>query len=264
MNKSIAGKKIIITGASSGLGAQFAIEIAKAGGTPILIARSSGKLEAIRSQIAEMTGIEAFIYSADLLDDTILAETFETILKNHEQIHALINNAGVGKFDAVLGTDWSDIDRMFRLNVFAMMQTIQYMLPHFRKNSSGHIVNIVSQAGKIATPKSSGYCASKHAILGYSNVLRQEAREMGVQVTTVNVGPVRTSFFEKADPEGGYAKSVERYMLDPTHVAAKVADLMFTNRRELNMPWWMEFGSKMYHLIPGLMEKVLKSQFNKK
>ncbi|WLV23500.1 SDR family oxidoreductase [Aciduricibacillus chroicocephali] len=264
MNKSITGKKIIITGASGGLGAQFAMEIAKAGGIPILIARSLDKLEAVRRQIAETTGIEAFVYSADLLDEAALSGTFETILEKHERIDALINNAGVGKFDAVLDMDWSDLDRMFRLNVFAMIRTIQYMLPHFRKNSSGHIVNIISQAGKIATPKSAGYCASKHAMIGYSNVLRQEAREMGVQVTTVNVGPVRTDFFDKADPEGSYAKSVERYMLNPADVAVKVAGLLFTSRRELNMPWWMEFGSKMYQLIPGLMEKVLKSQFNKK
>lgn len=264
MNKRIEGKKIIITGASDGLGAQFALRIAESGGIPILIARSFEKMEALSSRIREEYAIESYIYPCDLIDREELENTFDKVLGEHERIDCLINNAGVGKFDAILETNEADLIRMFQLNVFAMISTIQYMLPHFRKNGAGHIVNIASQAGKLATPKSSGYCASKHAILGYTNVLRQEAREMGVYVTAANFGPVRTSFFETADPGGDYAKSVAKYMLDPDVVARKVIGLLFTKKRELNMPGWMELGSKLYQLMPGPMEVVLKRQFNKK
>ena len=229
-----------------------------------MIARSLGQMEAVSSRIREKYSIEPFIYPCDLTNTGELERTFNQLLQEHEQIDCLINNAGVGKFDSVLEMNEADLTRMFQLNVFAMISTIQYMLPHFRKNGAGHIVNIASQAGKIATPKSSGYCASKHAILGYTNVLRQEAREMGIYVTAANFGPVQTSFFETADPGGDYARNVAKFMLDPEIVARKVIGLLFTKKRELNMPRWMELGSKLYQLLPGPMELVLKRQFNKK
>ena len=264
MNPMIANKKIIVTGASSGMGERFVWHIAANGGIPIMIARSFDKLQAIQLKIKETFQQDAFIYQADLLKTEQVEAVFTQILAEHVLIDALINNAGLGKFAPVQQMEWADVSQMFGLNVFASMRSIQYMLPHFAQNHTGHIINIASQAGKIATPKSAAYTASKHALLGFTNVLRQEAKALGVRVTAVNVGPARTRFFDIADPEGSYVRSVERYMLDPDMVAKKVVGALFTNKREVNLPWWMELGSKLYQLIPGIMEIVLKQQFHKK
>ncbi|RTR35461.1 SDR family NAD(P)-dependent oxidoreductase [Robertmurraya yapensis] len=129
---------------------------------------------------------------------------------------------------------------------------------------SGHIVNVASQAGKIATPKSSVYSATKHAVLGYTNSLRMEVTDSNIFMTTVNPGPIATNFFEIADEKGTYVKNVQRIMLKPDYVAEKIVSAMLTKRREINLPRWMNVGSVFYALFPNLFERFGKRSFNKK
>jgi len=264
MNSRIRDKKIIITGASGGLGEQFAWQVAENGGTPIMIARSLDKLQQIRDRLRDELGVKAFIYQADLSDGEQIDRLFPKLLSVHMGIDALINNAGFGRFESVSEMNWEETLRMFELNVFALIRCTRHVLPHFLEKQQGHIINIASQAGKIATPKSAAYSATKHAVIGFTNVLRQETANTGVYVTSVNLGPVRTNFFNLADPGGGYVRSVDRYMLDPEKVAGRVTGALFTKKREINMPWWMDTASRMYQMFPGVMETLLKKQFNKK
>lgn len=133
-----------------------------------------------------------------------------------------------------------------------------------KNRRSGHIINIASQAGKIATPKSSVYAATKHAVLGFTDSLRMEAEQHGIFVTAVNPGPIRTNFFHIADQSGEYVKNVERWMLSPEKVAKRVVSIMMTPTREVNMPRWMNIGSQLYRLFPSVVEKVGKRAFFKK
>lgn len=263
MNRFLKHKKIIITGASSGIGERLSWHIAKNGGIPIMVARSYEKLRQNQVNIQQAFHIHAPIYISDLCSEEGQA-VFKEIIQQETSIDGLLNNAGFGLFESILDADMVDIRNMYELNVFAVMQAVQTVLPHLLHNQAGHIVNIVSQAGKLATPKSSGYASSKHAILGYTNVLRQEVSPLGIHVTAVNLGPVATNFFTKADPNGTYVENVQKYMLDANDVAEKVVATLFHRKREINMPWWMEIGSKLYQIAPTLMETVLKRQFNKK
>lgn len=264
MENKLKHKKIIITGASSGIGERLALNIAKNGGIPILIARSADKLNALKESIQKTFQIECFVYVTDLEDSKAIDALATQILIEHEEIHGLINNAGMGIFDYVADLNLEDATRMFELNVLALIRLTKLFLPRLAQNYHAHIINIASQAGKLATPKSSVYAATKHAVLGFTNALRLEVADQGIFVTAVNVGPVRTKFFELADPEGTYLKNINRMMLDPDDIAKKVVEHMFTKRREINMPWWMEVGSKLYGIFPSGMEVILKRQFNKK
>ncbi|WP_067728163.1 SDR family NAD(P)-dependent oxidoreductase [Oceanobacillus damuensis] len=264
MQNKICNKKIIITGASSGIGERICWHVAKSGGIPIMLARSEDKLVAIQKQLMSELEAHSFIYRIDLQREEALDPIIDMILADHGQVHGLINNAGIGVFDYVKDMKWDDIAQMFRLNVFAAMQLSQRFIPHFTEHGEGHIINIISQAAKIATPKSAAYGASKHAILGFTNAMRQELSKENIFVTAVNLGPVRTNFFSVADPNGAYQKNVERYMLDPDKVAKVIVESLFKNKREINMPFWMEIGSRFYSVLPGFMEKILKGQFNKK
>ncbi|SDL64222.1 SDR family NAD(P)-dependent oxidoreductase [Sediminibacillus halophilus] len=264
MNNRITGKKILITGASSGLGEQIARKIAEQGGTPILIARSEVRLKRLAEELAEILGGEVPFYIADLTEINQLDEVLGKIVSRHQPIHGLVNNAGFGVFDYLTDANWEDIENMLQLNVTALIKTVYNILPYFLRNNDGHIVNIASQAGKLATPKSSVYSASKHAVVGFSNALRLEVEGRGVFVTTVNPGPIATRFFDYADPSGNYRQSIERYMLKADTVAEQIVSNLFRKKREINLPRWMEIGSKLYQVSPGLMEKLLKNQFNKK
>ncbi|MFD2045931.1 SDR family NAD(P)-dependent oxidoreductase [Ornithinibacillus salinisoli] len=265
MRDKIENKKIIITGSSGGLGEKIAWHIAKNGGIPIMLARSIDKLENVQRKMKQELDANSFVYQVDLMNEKLLVHTFDRILIEHEKVHGLINNAGLGIFDFVNDLDWKDIDRMFQLNVYALIQATKIVLPHFVDlKGNCHIINIASQAGKIATPKSAVYAATKHAVLGFTNSLRLELANERVFVTAVNLGPVQTDFFKLADPFGTYQANIGKYMLDPDDVAKKIVANLFRQKREINLPWWMDMGSRFYHLFPKTMEVLLHKQFNKK
>ncbi|SET88187.1 hypothetical protein SAMN05421676_11010 [Salinibacillus kushneri] len=258
------GKNIVITGASSGIGSKLSWYVAKNGGTPILVARSREKLNKIAADIHRQFSIDAGYYVCDVGNEVEWQRTMNQIVKDFQQIHVLINNAGFGLFQPVSNMTLADFEGMYRVNVHALIQSSQFFASHMVQFGEGHIINIASQAGKMATPKAAGYAATKHAVLGFTHGLRMEMEQQGIIVTAVNLGPVKTNFFETADPDGGYAQSVDRIMLDADKVARKIVQKMNTPVREINLPLWMELGSRIHKLFPHVTEKLLKRQFRKK
>ncbi|HZG60395.1 MAG TPA: SDR family oxidoreductase [Anoxybacillus sp.] len=260
----LAGKHIVITGASAGVGEKIAYEVAKRGATPILLARSEEKLKEIASDIQSNYQVPCYYYRLDVSDLTAVQSVFTHLFHELKTVDVLVNNAGFGVFRNVEDIDLAEMKKMFEVNVFGLIACSKIALSHMAERKTGHIINIASQAGKIATPKSSVYAATKHAVLGFTNSLRMEAAQSGVYVTAVNPGPMKTNFFDIADASGNYVKNVERYMLDAEEVARRVVDIMLTPTREVNLPRWMNIGSKLYQLFPSLVEKVGGKAFYQK
>jgi short-subunit dehydrogenase len=260
----LARKHIVITGASAGVGEKIAYEVAKRGATPILLARSEEKLAAIARNIQSSFEVPCYYYRLDVSDLSSAEAVFARIFDELGTIDVLVNNAGFGVFRYVDDIDLDEMKKMFEVNVFGLIACTKIVFSHMVERQQGHIINIASQAGKIATPKSSVYAATKHAVLGFTNSLRMEAAQQGVYVTAVNPGPIKTNFFHIADVSGSYVKNVERYMLNPETVARRVVDIMLTPTREVNMPIWMNLGSKFYQLFPRLVEKVGGKAFYQK
>ncbi|MCA1030633.1 SDR family oxidoreductase [Bacillus timonensis] len=263
-NHRLEGKSIVITGASSGLGEKLAYLVAEQGARPILLARSYDKLQEIATNVHKLYGITPLYFKLDVSDLDSIETVFTEILNQVESIDVLVNNAGFGIFDTVANSELSAMKAMFEVNVFGLIACTKQVLPSMIRHNSGHIINVASQAGKIATPKSSVYAASKHAVLGFTNSLRMELYDKAIHVTAVNPGPIKTRFFDIADETGDYKKNVEKFMLDPEEVARKIVDLMCTSKRELNLPGWMSFGSKLYQLFPAFVERVGGRAFYKK
>ena len=111
---------------------------------------------------------------------------------------------------------------MFEVNILGMMVLTQKFAIDMAERRQGHIINIASMAGKMATAKSTVYSATKFAVLGFSNALRLELKPLGVAVTTVNPGPIETNFFDKADPSGSYLEKVGQIVLEPAKLAKYV------------------------------------------
>lgn len=189
---------------------------------------------------------------------------FHKITTTVGPIDVLINNAGFGHFESVLTADMSIAEDMFRVNVLGLMYTSQLAAIHMADRQSGHIINVSSMAGKMATPKSTIYSATKFAVLGYTNALRLELKPLSIRVSSINLGPVKTTFFDKADKDGDYLSKVDKYVLDPKEVAHKVVRLIGTNKRELNLPKSMEAASKMYTLFPKIGDYLASTLFNQK
>ncbi|CAG9621522.1 SDR family NAD(P)-dependent oxidoreductase [Sutcliffiella rhizosphaerae] len=261
---NIKSKNVVITGASGGIGKALAVEVAKRGGIPIMMARSIDKLEQIATQIQAEFQVEAKVYQLDVRNKVDIKRTFQQVMAEVSTIDVLVNNAGYGKFDDVVDLSLDDMSGMFEVNVYGVIACTKMVLPPMLKQNSGHIINVASQAGKIATPKSSVYAATKHAVLGFTNSMRMELHDTKIFVTAVNPGPIRTDFFDIADSTGSYKQKVDKWMLDPDMVASRIADVMFTKTREINLPVWMNMASRMYQLFPGIIEKFGGNAFRQK
>lgn len=260
----LKNKNIVITGASSGIGAEIANQAVARGANLVLLARRVERLQALKKVLEQKYGGNIFVHALDVSHLDEVERVFSIIHQQIGAIDVLVNNAGFGAFKEAHEAAISEIQDMFAVNVVGLMACTKMVLPNMIALRSGHIINIASQAGKIATPKSSVYAATKHAVLGYTNSLRMEMSRHNVYVTAVNPGPIATDFFQIADESGSYVKNVGKYMLQPEYVARKVVDCMLTPKREINLPRWMNAGSVVYSLFPRLVEWIGREAFFKK
>ncbi len=242
----------------------MARKVASKGWTPVLMARSFEKLEHLRNEIKNDYKTTAYSFQLDIQDKKNIEAVFNQVQQEIGAIDVLINNAGFGVFDYFEDAKMEDIEGMFNTNVLGMMACTKAVLPGMIEQKSGHIINVASQAAKLATVKGSVYAATKHAVLGFTNSLRMEVKDYGIHVTTVNPGPIQTNFFTIADKSGQYEKNIAKWMLKPGKVATRVVAAIDKPVREINLPGWMEAGSKLYQLMPVIVEKLGKRAFRQK
>lgn len=263
-NTRLKGKTVVITGASGGLGEEIARKCAQNGANLYLLARNFERLEQISTSIHEQYNVRCTAIKLDITQYDQIPLVFQRIYKEAGNIEILVNNSGYGIFAEAENIKIADVEGMLAVNVTGLIACTKEVIPAMCKQQSGQIINIASQAGKLATPKSSVYSASKHAVLGFTNSLRMEMSLCGVQVMSVNPGPIRTTFFDKADPSGSYLENLGRYMLDTEKVAGNIVASMLTNRREINMPRWMDVAGTLHTLMPRVVERVGRKAFFKK
>ncbi len=191
--KEVHGKTVVITGASSGIGRETAIKVARAGGIPILVARTLSKLEAERDAIVRSGG-EAYAYSCDLSDLEAIDELVQVLLANHPRIDVVVNNAGrsIRRSIALSGDRFHDFERTMTLNYFGAIRLTMGLLPHMKAHGGGHITNISSIGVQTAPPRFSAYIASKAALDAWTRVVSSEVIGDGITFTTIHMPLVRT------------------------------------------------------------------------
>ena len=250
-------RTIIITGASGGL-AQEMVKLLP-NDQLILLGRNKEKLAQLYAKHPNVEWIEI-----DITDDSALEALVADLYLRYGKIDVLINNAGYGIFEDFDQISDQDIHQMFEVNTFALMNLSRIFGTRMKQEGQGHIVNIVSMAGLIASGKSSLYSATKFAAIGFSNALRLELLPFGVYVTTVNPGPIKTAFFDQADPDGSYVKAVDKYILEPDFVASKIVSSFGKKKREINLPGILNLAHKLYTLFPRIADKMAANMFNYK
>ena len=248
-------RHILITGVSGGI-AQAMIPLLK-DDFLILLGRDAQKIEELYASHPKKS-----IYEIDISKAADLAALVEKIYQDYGTIDVLVNNAGYAIYDDFENFSEEQVRAMFDVNLFALMAFCRLVGKEMKAAKAGHIINIVSMSGKIASAKSSIYSATKFAALGFSNTIRLELAPYNVAVTTVNPGPVATGFFDLADPDGSYQKSVQAFMISPEKVASKIVQSMGTKKREINLPWLLEATNKFYTLFPNLADFLARKVFN--
>ena len=180
----------LVTGASSGLGRDIAQAVLEKGGRVVATARNPGDLDGIVAR----SGGNAIALPLDVTVPEQISAAIEAAEDHFGSIDVLVNNAGYGYLHSVEEADEQAVRRMFEVNFFGLANTTRAVLPGMRARRRGWIVNISSMVGRVAMPCSGYYSASKFAVEGLSMSLRAEVEPLGIGVTSIQPGPIRTDF----------------------------------------------------------------------
>lgn len=202
--QELAGKWALITGASSGIGEQYAREFAAIGMHLIIVARREDRLQALAAELREQHGTIIEVLAADLLSPDQPAGFLEKVREVGQPIEVLVNNAGFGFLERVTESDPTRIQEMITLNISVLTRLTYDLIPEMLERGSGTIVNLASVAAFQPTVYMPVYAATKSFVLHFSESLWAELRDRGVQVLAVCPGPTKSEFFERAGMRGWY------------------------------------------------------------
>lgn len=261
--RKLKNKKVLITGGSRGIGAALAIEAAHRGAIVVLVARNLDRLETVAKRCLVLSGRPAFAFQCDVTDPDAVDHMLNKVRHEVGDIDVLINSAGLGDMREVVNQPRKSMETMVNVNLLATMYLSRSVAKEMMDQGYGAIINIGSLAGKIPTPNAAAYSATKAGVIQFSNILRMEVADYGIQVLTVNPGPVDTHFFKAADPSGNYLSHLPKsMMISASQLAQTVWDNVGYKTREINVPGYTAILSWVYQLIPGLGDWTIKKIFD--
>lgn len=207
----MANKVALITGASRGIGELTAYRLAALGMATVLTARTENDLQRVASRI-EQSGGTVSIYPADLSEPDAARSLLEHVRQHFGRLDVLVNNAGVGHFVPVIQSEPDEWWKIMEINLRSMFLVTRFALPLMLAQGNGHIVNLLSIAGKRPFRGMSAYCASKAAGLMFTQVLASEVRAQGIRVTAIVPGAARTAIWDGLEnpPDPAQMMSPER------------------------------------------------------
>jgi len=253
-------KAVLITGASSGIGKETAIQFAKRGARLVLVARRKQKLENLKKDLQKFS-VPIMICQCDVSDKSQVKEMSQKVLEEFGSIDILVNNAGFAIYGSVYDLTIEEIESQMATNYFGMIYCTKNFLPSMIEKKSGHIVNVASVAASFGLPGIASYCASKFAMLGFSEGLKHELKGTGVGITVVSPIMVRTDFFDHPSFE-----KMPKY--SPTSLSAKTvakAILRAANspRLEVIVPSLVRGAVWIKQTIPFVINPILGSAFKR-
>lgn len=250
----LAGCHALVTGASAGIGREFARQLGERAGSLVLVARRKERLEELRAElIARHPRLQVELQPTDLSRDEGVNELLEWAAARRPAIDLLVNNAGLGDLGAFATADPEKIGSMLQVNMVALTRLTRGLLPGMIEQKRGAILNVSSSAGFLPMPNFAVYAATKAYVTSFSEALRSEVREAGITVTALCPGPVRTEFTEVAHRESQRDAS-----LGPALVYVSVEDVVRSALRgvERNRPLvipggFMKIGMALVRLAPS-------------
>ena len=250
---------VAITGASSGIGRQAAVDFSYNGAkTIILISRNIMKLNQVKKTINRDCNVE--IYSCDISDKKMVYDVGQNIMNDIGTIDILVNNAGVGIYGKVIDQTIEDIEKVTSTNYLGMVYFTKMFLPSMIKNKRGHIVNVASLAASFGIPGMAAYCGSKFAVLGFSESLSYELKNTNVGITVVSPIAVKTNFFDNESFKGKMPHKLG-YVLNPKTVSRAILKASYSKRTEIVVPFFVRSAVWLKHTVPYLINPIISSSF---
>ena len=257
------GKIVLVTGASSGIGRQVSLDFSGHGARSIiLVARSRSKLEDLEKTISRNFNIKTIIYPCDVSKKSEVEQMGREILDRCGHVDILVNNAGFGLYGKVQNQSIEQIESVTFTNYLGVVYCTKVFLDSMIARKSGHIVNLASVAASFGVAGLSAYCASKYAVLGFSESLSQELHGTGVGLTVVSPMGVKTNFFNNSS-FGGRIPNYSGFMLKTNTVSNAVLAAANSHRLEIIVPFYMRAGVWLKHTIPFLINPMIGFLFRR-
>ncbi|USG67227.1 SDR family NAD(P)-dependent oxidoreductase [Brevibacillus ruminantium] len=253
---------VVVTGATGGLGSALVRLHLERGDTVIAAARSESRLEALAQSMGNPAHL--FCFALEVTDAAKCKQLAEWVQEHFGQCSLLYNNAGTASFEPFAEMNLTDIKQTIDTNVNGLLYITHAFLPMMLATKTGHIVNIASLAGQVATAKAAVYAGSKAAVIRFSEGLRHELAKTGIQVTCVMPGPIDTPFLDHADRTGAYRGKVQRYLLTPEKTARRILHAVEKKQDELALPRRLHLLSLFYLLLPAGLKRLLAPLLNRK
>ena len=255
LHDAVKGRTVLITGASSGIGEAVAVQLGKAGGKLLLVARTRDKLLAVADGVREQGG-SAFVHTCDLSDPNDVDRMAKDVLAQHGHVDILINNAGKSIRRSVNRSydRFHDYQRTMALNYFAPVKLMLDLLPVMRERGEGHIINISTIGLQINTPRFAAYLASKAALDAFSRSIGPEVIGDGVHFTTVYMPLVRT-------PMIAPTKIYDRLpTLSPEQAANMISEAVRKRPKKVGTVLG-NLGQLTYAIAPGAQDLVVNRAY---
>lgn len=253
-------KIVLITGASSGIGEAAAIEFAKHGSNVILVGRRKEKLVEVEKKLSKYN-ISSLVCPCDVSKKSEVKDMCKVVLEKFGKIDILVNNAGFAIYGKVSDLDIDEIESQMATNYFGMVYCIKNFLPKMLEQKSGHIVNVASVAASFGLPGIASYCASKFAMLGFSEGLQHELKGSGVRVTVVSPIMVKTNFFDHSSFDS--MPKNPSTAISSQSVAKAILKASNSSRLEIIVPSVIRGAIWVKHTFPYLINPIIASSFKK-
>lgn len=246
----------LITGASSGIGKEFAHIHAEKGGDLVIVARSESKLEALKTELESKHQINVTVIAKDLTDPTAPQAIYDDIKQAGIEIDVLINNAGFGGQGYFHEREWQQDANMIQLNVVALSHLCRLFLPDFVARNSGKILNVSSTASYMPGPLQAVYYATKAYVTFFSNAIAEELSDTNITVTNLMPGATETEF---AATSGMDKTNLFQKTVTARSVAEDGYNAMLVGKMDIVSG--LTFGQKiMMALLPFMPKKALLKQ----
>lgn len=257
MKRALRDSVVVLTGASSGIGREAALQFAKEGCKLVLAARDASALDEVARLCNELGG-EAIAVRTDVSDNDAVRRLRDAAVARFGRIDVWVNDAAAYMMGSVESTPAEVYKRLFETNVLGVVHGTKAALEEMRKRNEGVIINVGSLAGKSAYAEASAYCASKHAVHAFTEALRQElvSEKSKIEACIVAPGTVDTPLFQHAANYTGQEIEAMKPIYSPARVAHAIVRCAKHPRREVLVGAMPKTFSLMQMLLPGIFERV--------